>query len=97
MGGVMAELKTMTTFRRADGELIWGEYRFVGEEEFFDNDFPHTEVVKETWVLRSSEEMRLPKSCDCCDCTGHEWRNDGDDYPNECDKCGKTRDDGEES
>jgi len=53
--------KTMTTYRREDGEYICGEYSFVTELEWFEDDDESTELVKETWVLVSSEHLTYPE------------------------------------
>jgi hypothetical protein len=52
--------KTMTTYKREDGEPICGEYSFVTELEWFESDDEPTELVKETWVLVSSENITYP-------------------------------------
>lgn len=44
-----------TTYEMADGSLVCGEYAFVTELEFFDDNPEPTELVKAVWVLRSVE------------------------------------------
>ncbi len=44
----------MTTYRRADGEPIWGQFDFVQHEEFFEELDEPLEVVVETWALQAS-------------------------------------------
>ena len=53
--------KTMTTYKREDGEPICGEYSFVTELEWFESDDEPTDLVKETWVLVSSEVLTYPE------------------------------------
>lgn len=51
--------KEWVTYRLADGSLIWGEYAFVTETEFFEDlDYP-VDVIKETWVLQDSETVNF--------------------------------------
>lgn len=45
----------LTTYRRADGEPIWGEYDFVVNEEFLEEVDEPLDVIKEVWQLSSSE------------------------------------------
>jgi hypothetical protein len=54
------EPKTKTTYRMANGDLIYGEYSYVGDLEFFEDSDEPTELVKETWVLVSSEQLTIP-------------------------------------
>lgn len=48
---------TMTTWRREDGEPIWGEFGWVTDEEFFTEDVSgeHVVAIKETWQKVASE------------------------------------------
>jgi hypothetical protein len=46
-----------TTYRLADGDLIGGEFSFVTDTEFFEERDEPVDVVKETWVLQSSETV----------------------------------------
>lgn len=63
---------SFTTYRMADGSLIYGEFTFVTESEFFDGiDIP-TEVVKETWSLVSRETVTF---------TPYGWSEEDDDDP----------------
>jgi hypothetical protein len=39
----------LVTYKQADGGLIFGEFSFVTELEFFDDADKPIEVVKETW------------------------------------------------
>lgn len=48
-------MKTWTTYRMEDDSLIWGDYAFVENSEFFEGVTEPTKVVKETWILQSSE------------------------------------------
>ena len=48
---------TMTTYKRVDGELICGEFGFVGELEWFEDDDEPTELIKEVWIRQSIENV----------------------------------------
>lgn len=48
-------MKTWTTYRMEDGSSICGEYAWVENEEFFEDIDEPVRVVKETWVLQSTE------------------------------------------
>lgn len=52
-----ATFRTLTTYRRADGETIYGEYDWAVDPKFFDEDLEPIEVIKETWRLINSETM----------------------------------------
>lgn len=60
-----------TTYRRADGELIMGEYAFMTETDCFEDDEEWcVEVVEETWQLVGSRILRFGRCdrwCDLCD------------------------------
>lgn len=43
------------TYRRADNELICGEFDYVEQLEYFENDDEPTKLIKETWLLVKSE------------------------------------------
>lgn len=45
------EPTTMTVYRRADGERIWGEYAYVHDLEFFENEDEPVKLIKELWIL----------------------------------------------
>lgn len=60
----------MTTYRRADGELVYGEYLFVMQPEFFEDVDEPVEVIKETWTLTASERVTF---------TPPGWTGDDDD------------------
>lgn len=79
----MAEPITKTMYRRKDGQPIADMYGWVDDLEFFDDDYDrHTsvELIKEVWVLQTSEEIIYPPPC------VHEWDEDG-----ECRECGAER------
>jgi hypothetical protein len=56
------EPKTKTTYRIANGALIYGEYDYVEDLEYFDGADESCELVKETWVLVSSEIIFYPEA-----------------------------------
>lgn len=77
--------KTMTTYERTDGELIAGEFSFVGDLDYFADDWNSTELVRRTWVCVEEEVFDYhpidTKSCD--DCAG--WGEDSQGV--ECRTC----------
>lgn len=49
---------TMTTYRCANGDVIYGEYDFVMHEEFFEGTDEPTQVIQEEWFrIRSQTRM----------------------------------------
>lgn len=66
---------TMTTYRRADGELIYGEYGWVADIEYFDDqrlDMEGVKIVREVWARTEVEEIHLhPDECFVCDRPWH--------------------------
>lgn len=66
---------TMTTYRRADGELIGGEYAFVADAEWFFDSDDDVELVKEVWQLVTRETVALggPGLCPACQGEGGDW------------------------
>lgn len=63
---------TMTTYRRADGELIYGEFSFVCDTEFFEDADETTEYVEEVWELKAARTFTLPL-CTQCDRPATHW------------------------
>ena len=53
--------KTKTTYRMKNGDLIYGKYDYVEDLEYFDDADDSCELVKETWVLVSSEHLTYPE------------------------------------
>lgn len=70
---VVSEPEEMTTYHRADGELISGEFSFVTELEWFDYDEEPTELVEEVWTLKSSRPITVGPTCDRCDEPASHW------------------------
>lgn len=66
------ERTEMTTYRMADGSLVWGEYAFVHDPEFFE-DGDLVEVVVETWErVGRRVEMHGPSPlCESCEGDGY--------------------------
>ena len=65
----MTEPTTRTTYRRADGELIWGEYSYVHDLEFFEDEqhCDGVDLIKEVWVLQETTPFNLhPDECHYC-------------------------------
>ena len=50
---------TMTTYRRADGESTAGEFDWVTQLEWFEDDDEPTDLIKETWVRVASEPITV--------------------------------------
>lgn len=53
----MSGIKTMTTYRMADDSLVYGEYSFVLNEEYFTEGREPVEVIREVWQLVSEEAV----------------------------------------
>ena len=53
---------TMTTYRRADGELIAGDFEFVMQLDWFEDDYEPTDLIKETWVRTAAEPITVNAS-----------------------------------
>jgi len=58
-----------TTYRRADGELICGDFGTTEDTEFFTEDSGvfSTLVVRERWRLIERETVWIPEPC-CAEC-----------------------------
>ena len=97
----MAELRAsdMTTYRRADGGLIGGEYKFVEDIEY-DIECINEEVgnepldvVEERWVRLSARTLRIYPNrmlCLVCDGEGEVAPVDEPTELAECRRCGGT-------
>lgn len=51
-----AAMVTMTTYKRADGEAIYGDYTFMCGDEWATDDSDPVVVRKEVWVRQSVED-----------------------------------------
>ena len=49
---------TMTTYKRADGELI-GEHGWVTDLKYFEDDYGPTELIEEHWVRLSTRQLTV--------------------------------------
>ena len=58
-GEVTDPVKTWTTYKRADGELICNEYGWVGHLEYFEDDDDPTELIEEVWQLVSTRTFTV--------------------------------------
>lgn len=56
----------LVTYRRADGELIAGEFSFVTTLEYFDSDGEATELIEERWTLDTYRTVIAPKTDGRC-------------------------------
>lgn len=52
---------SMTTYRLANGELVYGEYNFVMDLDFLEGLDEVTEVLEEVWELKGVRTLRLPE------------------------------------
>lgn len=62
-------------YRMADGSLVAGEFAYVGELEFFDDDWEPTDLIRETIEVVDSERVTYrPRACTmlCSQCGGDE-------------------------
>jgi len=68
-------VRTWKTYKRADGEMICGEYGWVADLDYFDDVYggwsgDYLEVVEETWQLVETRTIKLGslnRWCDVCD------------------------------
>lgn len=65
-----SEPTRITTYKQADDGLVWGEFGWVTDLEFFDDhDGDPIELVKEVWVRESIETItHHPTPCFCPTC-----------------------------
>lgn len=59
-----------TTYKIADGSLVWGEYEWVGELQFFEEVDEPVTLLKETWVCVSREQIVVGPKPGCPNCGG---------------------------
>jgi hypothetical protein len=63
--------KIWKTYKRADKELIQGEFGWVADTEFFDDDAgDYLEIIEETWQLLETRTLKLgnlERWCSICD------------------------------
>lgn len=56
----------MTTYKRADRDLIYGEYGWVTDLDYFDDADDPIELVEEVWERRSTRRIvKLPNAYSC--------------------------------
>lgn len=79
------------TYRRADGELIGGEFTTVGDLEYFDDEADESwclEVVEERWTLVSRRTLKLGRTDRwCASCDDDVTVDEPVDGPVYCPKC----------
>lgn len=65
-----------TTYRHANGELVYGEYATVGDLDYFDDEDPGVQIIEEVWVL---ERRRIGTVHDqlCHTCMGEGETDEG--------------------
>lgn len=75
MGDLPRPPVVMTTYKRADGEDVWGEYGWVVNLEFFEDeaaDHEGVKIVREVWTRTEVEEIHLhPDECCVCEKPWH--------------------------
>lgn len=55
-------VRSMTTFRLADGRMICGAFTFVNDLDYFDDEDWYTgpvEVIEEVWTLTSTRRLKV--------------------------------------
>lgn len=81
----MGDVQRMTTYKMADGTEVFGEFSWVDGPEWFDDSEEPTEVIKEVWVLESTETVTFgPVVCSACDGVGFLGNHDA---ASECAAC----------
>jgi len=65
----------MTTYRRADGEPI-GDYSWVTELDFFDEEDERTELIVEVWHRVAVDTIEVGPSWTCPEC-GEDVNDEG--------------------
>jgi hypothetical protein len=69
----VTEPETFTTYKMADGDLIYGEFGWVEHTEFFDDADEPTPLIKEVWVLQErTPYTHHPHGCYCAECRPEE-------------------------
>lgn len=84
------DITERTTYRRADGALIWGDFAWTEDEEFFLTEELPVKAVRERWTLAERTEQWYPAAIPCCEC-GAEARIPTDWDAEQllmCDECG---------
>lgn len=73
--------RSMSTYRRSDGELISFQFGWVADVEYFemDDDNEPTEYVREDWILAGRKTIWIPDHVLCSEC-GDEEVELPDDY-----------------
>lgn len=64
----MTDETTMTTYRMKDGTAV-DNFGWVSTLDWFDDYDKPVELIKEVWVRRSVEELRLTEQCSEIGCT----------------------------
>ena len=52
--------QTAYVYREADGSLVFGEFAFVTELDWFDDRSDEVRLVRQRWLLLDAEEYILP-------------------------------------
>ena len=91
----MTKPADMTTYRRADGEPIGGDYKFVTEMEWLDDEVEYDPllVVEERWERMSTRTLMVcPPGmlCSACEGEGEVCPPDEPQNPQDCPRCKGT-------
>lgn len=68
MVAAVDDAEPWTTYKMADGSLIWGEYEWVSDTNFFDDSDEELQVVRERWVCIERETITLNHVNRCPNC-----------------------------
>ena len=60
--------RSMTTYKRADGEPIAREYGWVTDLEYFEEDYEPTKYICEDWLLVNRTVIWIPDHGVCQEC-----------------------------
>lgn len=92
----LAEPVSMTTYKHPDKELIYDEFGWVTDLEYFEDTWRPVDLVKEVWIRESVEDFTYfptivyacewPVNDDACEEDAHGWRkNDEGEWQMVCD------------
>ena len=92
-------VEDLTTYRRSDGEPIAGDFKFVTDPEWLDDEVGNWEsvaFVKERWVLADRHILTVYPPhmlCTACDGEGEVAPCDEPTDPQDCPRCKGTGED----
>lgn len=69
MSRELEQPRAMSTYRRADGELIAGEFGWIADLEYIEEDDGEPqEYVREDWILAGRKSIWIPDYQGCEEC-----------------------------